>query len=166
MRPGGAFDGPGRATGRRTPHQSLRDFRVPQVITQSQRHIVSVDVSNGRLLWQIPFTTDFDQNIVTPVVVDDLLIYSGNQRPLAAVRVVQRSGKWSTSAVWQNEALPNYMSTPVVVGDTLYGLTQRNRGQFFAADVRVGQDAVDHARTGGRQRRPRDLGRPAHRNHD
>ena len=112
---------------------------VPQVITQSQRHIVSVDVSNGRLLWQIPFTTDFDQNVVTPVVVDDLLIYSGNQRPLTAVRVVQQGGKWSTSAVWQNEALPNYMSTPVVVGDTLYGLTQRSRGQFFAADVRSGK---------------------------
>jgi hypothetical protein len=27
----------------------------------------------------------------------------------------------------------------VVVGDTVYGLTQRNRGQFFAADVRSGK---------------------------
>ena len=112
---------------------------IPQVITQSQRYIVSVGLSDGRLLWQIPFTTDFDQNILTPVVVDDLLIYSGNQRPLAAVRVSQQRGKWSTSAVWQNEALPNYMSTPVVVGDTLYGFTQRNRGQFFAADVQSGK---------------------------
>ena len=112
---------------------------IPQVITQSQRYIVSVGLSDGRLLWQIPFTTDFDQNILTPVVVDDLLIYSGNQRPLAAVRVSQQRGKWSTSAVWQNEALPNYMSTPVVVGNTLYGFTQRNRGQFFAADVQSGK---------------------------
>jgi outer membrane protein assembly factor BamB len=112
---------------------------IPQVITQSQRYLVSVGLSDGRLLWQIPFTTDFDQNILTPVVVDDLLIYSGNQRPLAAVRVSQQSGKWSTSAVWQNEALPNYMSTPVVVGDTVYGFTQHNRGQFFAADVQSGK---------------------------
>ncbi len=112
---------------------------IPQVITQSQRYIVSVGLSDGRLLWQIPFTTDFDQNILTPVVVDDLLIYSGNQRPLAAVRVSHQRGKWSTSAVWQNEALPNYMSTPVVVGNTLYGFTQRNRGQFFAADVQSGK---------------------------
>jgi outer membrane protein assembly factor BamB len=112
---------------------------VPQVITQSQRHIVAVGLPDGRPLWQIPFTTDFDQNILTPVVVDDLLIYSGNYRPLTAVRVVQQAGKWSTTTVWQNEALPSYMSTPVVVGDTVYGLTQRNRGQFFAADVRSGK---------------------------
>jgi outer membrane protein assembly factor BamB len=112
---------------------------IPQIITQSQRYIVSVGASDGRLLWQIPFTTAFDQNIVSPVVVDQLLIYSGNQQPLAAVHVVQQDGKWSASRVWQNEALPNYMSTPVVIGETMYGLTQRNRGQFFAADVRSGK---------------------------
>jgi outer membrane protein assembly factor BamB len=112
---------------------------APQVITQSERRIVSVGASDGRLLWQIPFTTAFDQNIVTPVVVDDLLIYSGNQQPLTAVRVSQHAGKWLASQMWQNEALPNYMSTPVAVGDTLYGLTQRGRGQFYAADARSGK---------------------------
>jgi outer membrane protein assembly factor BamB len=112
---------------------------VPQVITQTQSHVVAVALADGRALWQIPFTTDFDQNIVTPVVVGDLLIYSGNQKPLAAVRVTQQGSKWSTTQAWQNEALPNYMSTPVVVGQTLYGLTQRNKGQFFAADVHTGK---------------------------
>ena len=107
-RPRGAFDGPGRATARLTRHQSSRDCRGFRRSSRN-RNGTSCPSSlvDGRLLWQIPFTTDFDQNIVTPVVVDDLLIYSGNQRPLAAVRVVQQGGKWSTSAVWQNEALPN-----------------------------------------------------------
>ena len=54
-----------------------------------------------------------------------------------------------------------YMSSPVVVGDTVYGLTNRNKGQFFALDVETGKtrwtepaapvgERVDH----GRERPP------------
>ncbi len=32
-----------------------------------------------------------------------------------------------------------YMSTPVASGGVLYGLTHRNRGQFFALDVATGR---------------------------
>lgn len=31
-----------------------------------------------------------------------------------------------------------YISDPVVVGDTLFGLSRRNRGQFFALDAKTG----------------------------
>jgi outer membrane protein assembly factor BamB len=31
------------------------------------------------------------------------------------------------------------MSNPVLVGDTLYGLSQRNSGQFFALDAKTGK---------------------------
>jgi len=30
------------------------------------------------------------------------------------------------------------MTSPVVVGDTVYGLTNRNKGQFFALDAKTG----------------------------
>jgi outer membrane protein assembly factor BamB len=32
-----------------------------------------------------------------------------------------------------------YMSSPVTSGGVLYGLTHRNRGQFFAVDVKTGK---------------------------
>ena len=31
-----------------------------------------------------------------------------------------------------------YLSNPVVVGDTLFGLSRRGRGEFFALDAKVG----------------------------
>ena len=40
--------------------------------------------------------------------------------------------------MWDAKAFPMYMSSPVVVGDTVYGLTNRNKGQFFALDVKTG----------------------------
>ena len=40
--------------------------------------------------------------------------------------------------MWDAKAFPMYMSSPVLVGDTLYGLTSRNKGQFFALDAKTG----------------------------
>jgi outer membrane protein assembly factor BamB len=53
-----------------------------QLITQSRSSVVAVDPASGTLLWQIPFTTPFDQNIITAVVHDGLVITGvvGNRR--------------------------------------------------------------------------------------
>ena len=110
-----------------------------QVITQSQRNVIGLSAADGTVLWQIPLVTDYEQNIVTPVVVDGMLIYGGLNKPTTAVRIAQRDGKWTTDAVWQNPDVPMYMSSPVVAKGYLYGLTHRNRGQFFCVDVKTGK---------------------------
>lgn len=112
---------------------------VLQVITQSQRHLVSLAVADGRLLWRIPFTTQYEQNAITPIVFGDLVIYSGLNKPAAAVRPTQSAGTWQTPEVWQNADVPMYMSTAVESGGYLYGLTHRSRGQFFCIDARTGK---------------------------
>jgi outer membrane protein assembly factor BamB len=109
------------------------------VITQSRSHVVGINAADGRMLWQIPFTTSYDQNIVTPIVAGDLLLYSGIDKPLTAVRVVEKAGGWSTEPVWLNESVPMYMSSPIVAGDQLVGFTHRNKGQFFAVDLKSGK---------------------------
>jgi outer membrane protein assembly factor BamB len=112
---------------------------VRQVITQTQKHLAGVLLSDGSLAWQIPFTTAYEQNIVTPVVHEDTVIYSGIEKPLTAVRIAERDGKWTAEQVWQNPSVPMYMSSPVLVDGVLFGLTHRNRGQFVAVDARTGE---------------------------
>ena len=112
---------------------------VRHLITQSHAHVVGISPADGKVLWQVPFTTDYAQNIITPVVADGLLIYAGLNKPTTAVRLVQESGAWKTQEVWQNADIPMYMSSPVVAGGVLYGLTHKNRGQFFAVDVKTGK---------------------------
>src|SRR5439155_481337 len=41
---------------------------VRQIVTQTQQNIIGVAANSGKLLWKIPFTTQYVQNIVTPVV--------------------------------------------------------------------------------------------------
>ena len=61
-----------------------------QIVTQSQRHVVGLSLADGRLLWEIPFTTEYEQNSITPIVVNDLLIYAGINKPTTAVRLSAR----------------------------------------------------------------------------
>ena len=110
-----------------------------QVITQSRAHVVGISAANGALLWSVPFTTAHDQNVVTPIVSGDLVLYSGIEQPLTALRIRESAGKWTAERAWRADSVPMYMSTAVLSGGTLFGLTHRNKGQFFAVDPRSGK---------------------------
>jgi len=109
-----------------------------QIVTQTQSSIAGFSEASGQLLWKIPFTTEYVQNIVTPAVYRDLLIFSGLAKGIMAVRVGMKSGQWFTETVWKNPELSMYMSSPVVDGDLLFGFSHLKRGQFFAIDARTG----------------------------
>jgi outer membrane protein assembly factor BamB len=112
---------------------------VRQVIAQTQKLLVGLNASTGALLWQMPFTDDFGQNAFTPVVFQDLLINAGIDQPLTAIRLKIDRGKWIGETAWTNPQTPMFMSSPVIVGGTIYGLTMRSRGQFVAIDAKSGK---------------------------
>lgn len=102
-----------------------------QVVTQSRRYIVGVAAATGELLWQIPFKTDYEQNIITPAVYRDTLIFSGTGNPVMGVKVLKHGAQWTTETVWQNKDFSMYMSSPVVSDNLLFGFSERKHGQFF-----------------------------------
>jgi outer membrane protein assembly factor BamB len=110
-----------------------------QVVTQSQQNIIGVWADNGSLLWKIPFTTEYVQNIVTPIQYKDLLIFSGINKGVFAVRVGWRDDRWVTDTVWQNKEVSMYMNSPLLHGDLLFGMSHRNKGQFFCLDATTGK---------------------------
>jgi len=108
---------------------------VRQVITETQKYIVGVTAAAGKLLWQIPFTTAFDQNSVTPLVWGDTLILSGLGNGTMGVRVSQGT----TERLWRNQSVSMYMSSPVPMGDVVFGFSHLNKGQLFALDPETGE---------------------------
>lgn len=110
-----------------------------QVVTQTDAHIISVAVDSGRLLWRIPFRTEFDQNVVTPALHGDKLILSGLNQPLFAIRLTRDGDAWTTQELWSNPSTSLYMSTTVSIGDRLFGMTHRRKGQFFAMSAETGE---------------------------
>jgi outer membrane protein assembly factor BamB len=111
---------------------------VRQVVTQTQQNIVGVDAASGALLWRIPFTTPYVQNIVTPIVYRDSLIFSGLSKGVMAVAVSNSNGRWSTKELWNNQDVSMYMSSPVISGELLFGFSHKSKGQFFCLDPRTG----------------------------
>src|SRR4030095_865281 len=78
---------------------------VRQVITFSRENLIGVSATDGRLLWRRPYSTEYTQNIITPILVGqsrgsgpgtqgskpggaDTLIVSGYQKPISALRIV------------------------------------------------------------------------------
>jgi len=110
-----------------------------QIVTQSQKNLVGVSVAEGKLLWSIPFTTAYEQNIITPVVYKQTLIFSELDKGVMAIKLGQSGGKWTTEKVWENSDTSFYMSTPVLNADLLLGMSHRNKGRFVALDARTGK---------------------------
>ena len=110
------------------------------LIVQSQSRLVGVNATDGRLLWETPLKTPYEQNSVTPLVVGDLVISAGLENPTLGLFVSAPQGKgWSATPRWRNEDVSMYMSSPATSGTTLFGLSNKNRGQFFAIDVKTGK---------------------------
>ena len=113
---------------------------VRQLVTQSQTKLIGIGTADGKLLWSVPFKTPFEQNSVTPVVVNDMIICAGLDTPTVAysIRAVPGHG-WQPTPRWRNDQITMYMSSPAVSGNTVFGLSNRNRGQFFALDATTGK---------------------------
>ena len=131
-------DGPGYAS------PILADLGgVRQLITQTERFLVGLAAQTGQLLWKLPFETAYRQNIVTPLVWRDLIIFSGIYKGVTAIRVRRENqspnGLWTTEQVWHNQEFSIYMSSPILTGDLLWGHSHRNKGQFFCLDAATGR---------------------------
>ena len=123
-----------------------------QIIAITQKTLVSVDAATGAVLWERPWVSPNVTNSITPGRVRTDRHRLGQRR--SDDRVL-RHARRATSGWWSrpgsNADIPMRMSNPVLVGDTLYGMSTRNAGQYFAVDAKTRQDAVALRGPAGRQ---------------
>jgi outer membrane protein assembly factor BamB len=109
-----------------------------QLATLTTKTVVGIAAATGELLWEFPFTDEWNENIVTPVMARSHLIVSGVRQGTRAL-AIERSPAWSAREVWHTPDVAMYMSSPVLVQDVLYGHSARRKGQFFALDPATGR---------------------------
>lgn len=102
------------------------------------RDLVGLAPESGRMLWKFPFKSQWD-NVLTPVVHNGMVILSGNPVGTVAVRINRQGGDWRPEQVWRQEQVFTYMNTPVVSGNLLFGLSAKNKGQYFCLDLDTGK---------------------------
>jgi outer membrane protein assembly factor BamB len=120
-----------------------------QVVTLTEKSIVGVGLSDGKLLWQLPFTpARRAYNAATPIVIGQTVIYTGAGRGTKAVKIEKQGDGFAAKELWSNpEVAPQY-NTPVIKDGLLFGLS--DRGNFFCINAESGQtawiDTTEHGR--------------------
>jgi outer membrane protein assembly factor BamB len=105
-----------------------------------QENIVSVALADGALLWQYPWkSTAGGMQAITPILHVETVIVPSYHMGVTALRPSMRDGKWVVEVVWETKDVSMFLSNPVLIGDILYGLSERASGQFFALDARTGK---------------------------
>jgi outer membrane protein assembly factor BamB len=109
---------------------------APQLITMTDRAVVGVDIASGALLWSLPFPDTWNENVVTPVFADGVLVISGTRQGTFGYRI-EKSGP--PTRLWHNTDQPMYLSSPVADGSYVYGLSSKKQGHLFCLDAKTGQ---------------------------
>ena len=127
-------DGPGYGS------PIIADFGgVRQLVTITQSKLVGVDVATGALLWERPFASSNFTNSITPLRFGQSVVVWNNNGPMRAVTIARRDNKWVTEETWMSDDAPNRLSNTVLDGDVMFGMTQRNMGQYYAVDMKTGK---------------------------
>jgi outer membrane protein assembly factor BamB len=121
-----------------------------QVVTLTDKSVVGVSAANGATLWSFPFPDEWNENIVTPIVIGDTVIVSGTRQGTRAIRVAKAGAAFDAKQLWHSPETAMYMSSPVLHDGVLYGMSTRRKGQFFALDPATGKTLwMTEGREGG-----------------
>jgi outer membrane protein assembly factor BamB len=104
-----------------------------QLIALAAKHLVGVDLADGKLLWQVPFEA-VQGNNTTPVVDGSTVICTGQGKGLVAMRIEPQGEGFTATPLWTNNQLGTRFTTPVLKDGLLYGYN----GSFFCASAQTG----------------------------
>ena len=113
-----------------------------QIVTPASKFVAGIDIDSGEVLWREPFSTNSTQNIITPIQYRDTIITGGIGQPTVALRPGERDGTVTVARIWENKEVPMHMSSPVVIGDKLIGLSHMKAGHLFCLDVNTGGETL------------------------
>lgn len=96
---------------------------VRQVIFATQSGLVSLNSTNGSLLWKAPYPFTYSTSFAaSPVVHSNIVFMTANYfKGSFATRVALSNTTWVTTPLWTNTALMSHWMTPVGYQGHLYG---------------------------------------------
>jgi outer membrane protein assembly factor BamB len=112
---------------------------VRQIVTITQGKVAGVNAGNGMLLWERPFVSSNFTNAMTPLLYGETIVVGGAGGATQAFTVSRTDAQWTTTTVWETADAPLRLSNPLIVGDAVFALSNRNQGQYVSVDARTGR---------------------------
>jgi len=87
----------------------------------------------------VPLNTRLGRHVITPVVVDDLVIVGSYQLGLVAVKVTRDGGNFKAEPAWTSKEVASNFASPVAAGGYVYGVGPRQ--SVYCVEARTGKVA-------------------------
>jgi outer membrane protein assembly factor BamB len=118
---------------------------VRQVICFTADGLVGLRPTDGGVLWEYPWKTQYSANIATPIVAGDYVFLSSGYNTGCALLQLSPEGEGvRCDAVWikRNKLMRNHQSTCVLRDGFLYGFDSRGaeRVDLRCVDLRTGDE--------------------------
>jgi outer membrane protein assembly factor BamB len=99
---------------------------VRQIVLLDGEAVAGYDVTSGHELWVYPWPTYQDINVAQPLVFDDgrVFVTSGYGHGCAMLSISQVQNGWQVQELWTTRNLRCKFSSPVALGDAIYGLDE------------------------------------------
>ena len=110
---------------------------VPQLIVLMGEALVDVSPKDGKEYWHVPWKTELDANVATPVVAENrLFISTGYSTGGTLFGLSAKGGKPAAEKLWANKEMKNYIATSVLWDGYLYGF---DNNKLCCQDLRTGK---------------------------
>jgi outer membrane protein assembly factor BamB len=113
-----------------------------QLVIFTTRKLVGLDLSDGKLLWQVPFEATQGNN-ATPVINGTTVIYAGQGKGMLAVNIQQQGGAFTATALWSDPQFGGRYTSPILKDGFLYGSYGANGGRLFCVNAQTGEAVWD-----------------------
>jgi outer membrane protein assembly factor BamB len=98
-----------------------------QIVSPAEKNVVGVRVTDGALLWEVPFAPPSRAyNASTPIIDGQTVFISGAGRGTKALKIQKQGDGFAAKELWSNGDLAVQFDTPVLRDGLLFGLTNRN----------------------------------------
>jgi outer membrane protein assembly factor BamB len=96
--------------------------------------------SDGKLLWTVPWATEYGVNATTPIVSGDIIFHTSGYKMGCEALKVTNTGY---SVLWKNNLMEAQHSDPILIDGYIYGYSgesARNNGQFKCIELETGKE--------------------------
>lgn len=114
-----------------------------QIVTITALRAVGLDAASGKLLWEYPWTTEYDINSAQPIVIgpNQVVISSGYGHGAAMLEITATGAR----KIWENKKLKNKFNSSVFLDGYIYGFDE---SIFTCIDAKTGEPTWKGGRYG------------------
>jgi outer membrane protein assembly factor BamB len=120
-----------------------------QIVTPAGSILGGFDAADGKLLWQIPFTSKY--NSATPVIDGQTVYASSPGAGTVALKIEKEGSGFVAKQLWKKKQSSEQYNSPVLHNGLLFGIADRSQN-FYCMDAKTGDvlwtDSAKHGDCG------------------